>query len=149
MAETLAVFEGLKGLKDSGILDLLKWLILLAVVCVGGFFVWANLVHYGLCTAFILFVGGLIFIFALQWMKFDINEHVWIVIVPIILGLLGFLVEYMKIWKISFTTTLNTSSFQFLGLDTETTIGIQMILAIITALFCGLDFIVVLKRKKK
>jgi len=140
---------GLGSLMGLGAVSPWLMLLLLIIVAVVGIIFWATICIYGLATAFFAFVGGCLFLFILSKIGIDLSDHPWYLASPILLGVLGYVVEKFGIWKISLTITFNTRPFQFLGLDAETTLGIQMILAFVTAIFCVADFIYAIMHKKR
>jgi len=143
--------RGLAGLGAiAGLGAVSPWLMLILVVAVAviGLIFWVTICIYGLATAFFLFVGGCLFLFILSKMGVDIGKHSWFLASPILLGILGYVVEKFGIWKIGLTVTFNTAQLQFLGLSAETTVGIQIILLIVVLVVCVADFTYAVKNKR-
>lgn len=106
----------------------LATLIVVAVVCLVAWF--AYIVPYHLGTAIAGFLAGTAFIVIITRLdkKFIASEHSYVMLLPIILGILGYAVEYLNIWKLPLDITLHTN--EIAGL-TDIILTINIVLATI------------------
>lgn len=128
--------EGLVGLGAlAGLGALSPWviLILLIIIAVVGIIGWAFLHIYGLVTAFVGFIAGLVIV----WLGLhliperDRGESAFkLMLIPITLGVLGYLAEKFNIW----TAPLNYRfSLQAFVVNFDTTVSLNTLLLVVIA----------------
>jgi len=106
------VGKGLTGLGTvMGLGALSPWaiLIMLIIIAILGAVFWAFIHIYGLVTAFVGFVGGMIFLWFLSNVT-DLSEHTGLLLTPIILGVLGYICEHFGIWSAPLSVRINLNS---------------------------------------
>jgi hypothetical protein len=125
--------EGLLGLGAMvGLASPWAVLILLIIIVIAGLVGWAFLHVYGLVTAFVGFVAGMAFLWFLSHIV-DLNEHIGLTVIPIVLAVLGYISEHLNVWKAPLTVTLNLKAIAFAENVTVTldTILLFIVLAIL------------------
>jgi len=135
--------SGLVGL--GGLIGLSSpWavLILLIIVVIAGLVGWAFLHMYGLVTAFVGFVVGMIFLWFLSNIV-DLNEHVALTFMPIVLAVLGYISEHLNIWKAPLTVTLPSKSIL---LSEDIAMTLNTLLLLVIAIVLTIQLILTIKK---
>jgi hypothetical protein len=113
------------------------WLIMLVILVVFGLIIWGTLHLYHLMTAFIFFISGLI----LAWFGSNLipederGEHAFkLILIPIILGVVGYILEYLGVWVAPLYVTFNFAFFGFTFAEPMTLTLDSILLTIVIAL---------------
>jgi hypothetical protein len=113
------------------------WLIMLVILLILGIWAWMTLKAYHLMTAFIFFIGGLI----LAWFGSNLipederGEHAFkLILIPIILAIVGYILEYLGIWVSPLSVTFNFAFFGFTFAEPMTVTLDSILLTIVIAL---------------
>jgi len=126
--------QGLTGLGALvGLSNPWAVLILLIIVVIAGLVGWTFLHMYGLVTAFVGFVAGMIFLWFLSNIV-DLNEHIALTFIPIVLAVLGYLAEHLNIWSAPLKLTISMKSVMFaenIVVTLDTVLLILILIAII------------------
>jgi len=145
--------KGLGGIGTAmGLSALGPWgvLILLAIVVIGGLVFWAWLALNGLTTAFAGFVGGLILIWfgsnLLPAEHRNFSSIFKLLLIPVVLGVVGYIVEKLNIWRVPFTVTLPTKSLMF---ATDMIVTLDTLLLFIIAFCVVAQLAITIVRKYK
>jgi uncharacterized membrane protein len=100
-------------------------------------------------TAFIFFIGGLI----LAWFGSNLipederGEHAFkLILIPIILGIVGYLLEYFGIWVAPLYVTFNFAFFGFTFAE-PMTLTLDSILLIVVIVLLAIQTVLSLKKR--
>jgi hypothetical protein len=121
------------------------WLIMLVILFIVGLLVWGILHIYHLMTAFVFFIGGLI----LAWFGSNLipederGEHAFkLILIPIVLGVVGYFLEYLNIWRVPYS--IEFSLFGFIA--EPVTITLDSILLMIIAVLILVQIMLSLRK---
>jgi len=136
--------KGLTGLGTvMGLGGLSPWtiLIMLIIIAILGVVFWTFIHIYGLVTAFVGFVGGLIFLWFISNVT-DLSEHTGLLLTPIILGVLGYFSEHLGIWSAPLNVKINLNSIY---MPVEVTIALNIFVLVVIAFITIAQTIITLK----
>jgi hypothetical protein len=126
------------------------WLIMLVILVIFGVVIWWTLKSYHLVTAFIFFIGGLI----LAWFGSNLipederGEHAFkLILIPIILAVVGYILEYLGIWVAPLYVTFNFALFG-ITIAEPMTVTLDSILLIIVIVLLVIQTALSLKKKR-
>jgi hypothetical protein len=126
------------------------WLIMLVILFIVGLLVWGILHVYHLMTAFVFFIGGLI----LAWFGSNMipedergEQAFKLILIPIILAIVGYILEYLGIWVAPLYITFK---FAFFGVTIAEpmTLTLDSILLTIVIVLLAIQTVLTLKKKR-
>lgn len=144
MAETLLAVGVAKEVAKTAV-QRFGILIVAFIALVAGIILWGFLAMYHLTTAFAGMIGGLLMLwFFVNMLKINLNEHPKYLLTPIVLAIVGLVVEYFNIWKVPFNITIPKNELT----GSEITMSLQMLFLAITTICVVAQTLIVYKNKR-